>query len=160
MRRTEREITDTEEMLRVLEKCDTLSIGFNGQDYPYVVPVSFGVVRQNDSVIIYFHGAKQGKKVDMIADNPKVCIEGHVFYKVEPTEHGITTRYESIIGFGVVESAEEDEIIPGLESITGHYHYSDYPIGKCKGLPMTNVYKVTISKLTGKRNLAEQIPTE
>jgi len=155
MRRTDREIKDPEEMIEVLQKCNTLCIGFHGKDYPYVVPVSFGVVRKEGSVIIYFHGAQHGKKVDMIEDNPKVCVEGHIFYKVEPTQQGITTRYESVIGFGIVESAEEDEIIPGLESIVSHYHYPDYPIGRCRGLPMTKVYKITINQLTGKRNLAE-----
>lgn len=155
MRRTDREIKDTGEILEVLQKCETLSIGFSGKDYPYVVPVSFGIVRKERSVIIYFHGAKQGMKADMIALNPKVCVEGHVFHKVEPTQMGITTRYESIIGFGIVEDVGEDERIDGLQSIIGHYHYFDYPIEKCTGLSMTKVYKITLDKITGKRNLPE-----
>lgn len=154
MRRTDREIKDEKEIIEVLQKCDTLSIGFHGKDFPYVVPISFGVAIKGTSVVIYFHGAKEGQKADLMKDNPKVCIEGHIFYKVEPTEKGITTRYESIIGFGIVESVGNDEMIEGLESITRHYGYPDYPIGRCKGLPMTNVYKITIDQLTGKRNLA------
>ena len=155
MRRTDREIRDITEIIEVLQRCDTLSIGFSGRDYPYVVPVSFGVVWKENAVIIYFHGARQGKKADMLAANPSVCVEGHIFYKVEPTQYGITTRYESIIGFGTVEEVEGDEIVYGLQSIIDHYQYSEYPIGRCGELPMTKVNKITIDKITGKRNLPE-----
>lgn len=155
MRRVDREMKNAEEIFEVLQKCDTLSIGFNGTVYPYVVPVSFGVVRKEDSVTLYFHGAKQGEKAARIASNPKVCVEGHIFYKVEPTQCGITAHYESIIGFGIVENVDEDEAVYGLQSIIDHYHYSDYPIEKCKELQMTKVYKITLDKLTGKRNLPE-----
>jgi len=155
MKRKEREICRSEDIIDVLKKCNTLSIGFQGDDYPYVVPVSFGIVCKGDKLYIYFHGAKSGYKVEQINKNPVVCVEGHVFHKVEPTKYGITTRYESIIGFGTVEKAEGDEIAAGLKSITEHYNYPEYPIGRCKGLPMTAVYRINIEKMTGKRNLPE-----
>ena len=153
MRRQDRAIENTEEIISVLEKCDTLSIGFHGEAYPYVVPVSFGFVRKGDSILIYFHGAKQGQKIDCIESDPRVCVEGHVFHKVEPTQGGITTRYESFIGFGVVEKADANETVLGLRSIVAHNQRSDHPIENCKGLSMTAVYKITVERFTGKRNL-------
>ncbi len=155
MMRKEREIQDREGIIDVLKKCDTLSIGFQGEQYPYVVPVSFGVVQKEDALFVYFHGAKQGHKVEQIEKNPKVCLEGHVFHEVQPTEYGITTRYESVIGFGTVEKVEGKEVVEGLKSITAHYGYPEYPIGRCRGLPATAVYKIRLERITGKRNVTE-----
>ncbi len=155
MRRKEREVSEFEEIYDILKRCHTLRIGFAGEEYPYVVPVSFGVCRDGERVTIYFHGAKAGYKVDLIHKNPRVCIEGDLFYKVEPTAHGITTRYESVLGFGTIEKAEGNEIIAGLKAITEHYGYVEYPLEKCKGLPMTVVYKIQIATLTGKRNVCQ-----
>lgn len=153
MIRKDREINEMADIMDVLKKCDTLSIAMQGDDgYPYVVPVSFGVAENDDKVTVYFHGAKHGMKTDLLEKNPRVCIEGHVFHKVEPTKYGITTRYESIIAFGTAIKAGGEESITGLKSITAHYGYPGYPIDRCKGLSMAAVYKIEIESITAKRN--------
>jgi len=43
MRRNDREIKSREEMLEILSKCDVIRLGINTLDYPYVVPMNFGV---------------------------------------------------------------------------------------------------------------------
>ena len=153
MNRKDREITNFDDMLAILEKCDTISVGFQGRDYPYVVPVSFGFVPKDGAVTVYFHGARQGLKIDMLKENPNVCVEGHVFVRTEPTQHGITTRYESVIGYGTVERVEGEAAMVGLQSILAHYHYPDVSVESCRGLPMTAVYQINLTKLTGKRNI-------
>ena len=59
----------------VLQRCDTVRIGIQGNKYPYVVPVSFGAEWENEQIAVYFHCAKQGMKVDLIDHNPYVCVE-------------------------------------------------------------------------------------
>jgi len=155
MRRKEREIADFKEIVDVLERCDTIRLGICDGDTPYVVPVSFGVLVDGNSVTIYFHGAKAGYKAELLKINPKVCFEADIFYKTEKTETGITTRYESVIGTGIAELVSDDgEKILGLETILNHYGYHDYPVEQCKGMDMTAVHKITVEKLTGKRNLS------
>lgn len=156
MRRNNHEITDFKEIVDVLEKCNTLRIAFNGDEYPYIVPVSFGIKRNEQDIEIYFHGAKEGFKVEQIEKYPKVCIEGDIFYKTEETHYGITARYESVIGNGVIEKVTDDEIVTGLKAICTHYGYEKYNIEDCKTLPMTAVYKIKVNKLTGKRRLPEE----
>lgn len=153
MRRKEREISDFNEIVDVLERCDTIRLGIFGSEFPYVVPVSFGTCIQGNTIVIYFHGSHYGYKAELLKKNPHVCVEGDIFIKVEPTEHGITTRYESIIGFGVVESLTGDEKIKGLQSIVRHYGFKNYPIGRCKGLDAAHVYKITLSQITGKHSI-------
>ena len=153
MRIKDREVCVREEIEDILERCDTLSIGFQGGDYPYVVPVSFGTLHKEDVLYIYFHSGREGLKVEYIEKSPKVCVEGHIFRGVEKTQNGITTRFESVIGFGTVEKMDGDEKIKGLRLITAHYGHPDYPADRCRGLDMTSVYRIKIESLTGKRNL-------
>ena len=81
--------------------------------------------------VVYFHCAKRGMKIDLLEEHPKVCVEGDIFYKVEQTEQGITTRYESIIGQGRCEFlTEPDEIKRCLRLINDHYGYSEYPLDR------------------------------
>lgn len=155
MRMKSREITNFDEVVDVLVRCKVLRIAFKGDEYPYVVPVSFGMKRSGDEITLYFHGAKEGKKVEQIEKEPKVCIEGDIFYKAEETSYGITAKYESVVGFGMIEQVEGDEILEGLKSICTHYGYADYSLEKCQTLPMTRVYKIKVHELTGKRKLPD-----
>ena len=116
-------------------------------------PVKTGMTN-GEQVTLYFHGARAGYKSQLLAKNPNVCIEGDIFHKVESTEHGITTRYESVIGFGTAEVTEGEEKVRGLRAINAHYGFADYPVERCRGLAGTAVYRITLSSLTGKRNRA------
>ena len=153
MLRKDREITDFKAIVDVLERCDTLRLGLFGSDYPYVVPLSFGMCVEENKVTMYFHGGPRGYKTELLAKNPQACVEGDIFLKVEPTEHGITTRYESVIGFGKVEPVTGEEIITGLQSIVDHYGFSTYQVKNCQGFPAVRVYKMVLTQITGKHNL-------
>ena len=154
MRRKDREVTNPEEILDILRRCDTVRIGLNGDPYPYVVPVSFGLEVEAGKPVVYFHCAREGRKLDLLARDEHVCVEGDIFIKIEPTDHGITTRYESVIGQGVCQIlTEESEIIRGLKSITDHYGYVDYDLSNCRALQFLRVGKITLETLTGKQNL-------
>lgn len=71
MRRKKQEISK-EECLRILreEKRGVLAVA--GDDgYPYAVPLDF--YYDEDEEIIYFHGAREGHKIDAIKRCDKVC---------------------------------------------------------------------------------------
>lgn len=153
LNRKDREITDRQEIISLLGRCDTVRLGLFDGEQPYVVPVSFGLDTAGEDPVIYFHCAKRGMKVDCIRHSQKVCIEADIFYKVEPTERGITARYESVIGFGSISEVEGEEKVYGLTRLLEHYGRFDYPVDKCRGLDGTAVYKIVLHSLTGKRNL-------
>ena len=153
MRRKDREIADFDEQYAILSRLDTIRVAMFDGEYPYVVPVSFGCEKRDGRAVLYFHSAKAGHKVDALAADPHVCIEGDVTFKVEPTDHGITTRYESVIGRGLCELVEDEaEKIRGLRLLCGHYGFMNYDLAGCRGLPMVNVYRITVERLTAKRN--------
>lgn len=157
MRRKDREIISNDEILNILQRSNTIRIAMYGDKYPYVVPVSFGMEILNEKPVLYFHCAKQGLKTEYIEKNPNVCVEADTFFKVQKTEHGITTRYESVIGFGKCEEVKtQAEIIKGLQLILEHYGQTDYPLNRCKGIVNVKIYKIELEEFTGKANPVEE----
>lgn len=160
MRRKDREVQDRAEIFDILKRCDTVRIAMHGEQYPYVVPVSFGMEVKDNKAIIYFHCAKEGFKVDLLKENPFVCVEGDIFIKVEKTEHGITARYESIIGFGECQFITDiDEIKHGLNMLLEHYGHDEYPLERCGGMDHLLLGKIVLNEITGKRNLPGTLTT-
>lgn len=72
MRRKHSEVTDTQEIERVLRSAFIGRMATTGPDgYPYVTPVNFVYYEGN----IYFHCAPTGEKLDNIARDPRVCFQ-------------------------------------------------------------------------------------
>lgn len=92
MRRCDREVTDLAEIQAIIEKSMILHLGLFDEE--------------KNQFIFYMHGARQGHKLDWIAQNPKVCIqiEGEVIldYNHEiPCKYG--AFFTSFIGRGKAE---------------------------------------------------------
>ena len=153
MRRSDREIRNFDEILEVMKKCDVCRIAMQGGEYPYLIPLNFGMAVEGEQVTLYFHGAQTGMKYELLSKNNKVCFEmdcGHVLYT--DMEKGYCTMcYESVIGFGVVEDVPEEEKKAALDILMEHYpapagfRYSEAAV------PRTRVLKLTVESMTGKR---------
>lgn len=153
-RRKDRDVENRDEIYDILKRCDTIKIAMHGDVYPYLVPVSFGAEIVQNKIVIYFHCAQQGAKLDLLRANPHVCVEGEIFLQVEKTAHGITARYESVIGFGKCAFVSDgEEIIHGLKLLTEHYGYNEYPLDRCAGLDHLLVGKIVLDEISGKKNL-------
>lgn len=154
MIRKDREVIDSEGILDILKRCETLRVAVNGSDHPYVFPISFGYEALDGKTTIYFHCAKRGLKIDLIGQGADVCVEGDIFLGFDPVKHGITTRYESIIGFGRCEPVDDsDERMKGLNLLCDHCGFAGYDIANCSSLKGTLVYRIVLDSITGKRNL-------
>jgi uncharacterized protein len=109
MRRNEREIKDLEEIKAIIQGAQVCRIGFSEKDIPYIVPMDFGY--KDDC--LYFHCANEGKKLELIRQNNKVCFEmdiDHHIVKSEGRPCEWSARYRSVIGFGkafVIENLRE-----------------------------------------------------
>ena len=42
MRRKDREITDFDEMMKIIAKCDTCRVAMFDETFPYIIPLNFG----------------------------------------------------------------------------------------------------------------------
>ncbi len=150
MRREQREIKDINLIADLINNTNTIRIGINDTPFPYVVPVSFGYEIIDSKITFYFHGAKIGKKAELLASNQYVCIEGDIFNRYMDTIRSVTCLYESFIGYGKCELLENEKaIIHGLQLILDHCGYCNHKIDS-KYLPATNVYKVQLQSITAK----------
>lgn len=99
MRRKDKEITDFNEMLEIMKKCDVCRIALNDEEFPYIVPLNFGLDIQVDKVLLYFHSAMKGKKLDLITKDNRAAFEmdcDHNFILYEE-RMSCTMGYASII---------------------------------------------------------------
>ncbi|MDR0778588.1 MAG: pyridoxamine 5'-phosphate oxidase family protein [Methanomassiliicoccaceae archaeon] len=158
MRRADREIKDFNEIVDILDRCNTIRLGMNGEEYPYVVPLSFGFEAADEKITIYIHGAKEGLKHDLIAKDNYVCVEASIFHRFikVPRFNNLTTEYESFIGFGEANIAYDDEAIKGLDLICEHAGYKGFRYSVKKALDFARVYKIRLERFTGKRRFVEQ----
>ncbi|MDR0325294.1 MAG: pyridoxamine 5'-phosphate oxidase family protein [Oscillospiraceae bacterium] len=150
MRRADREIKDFDEIIDVLRRAESIRLGINGDPFPYVVPLSFGFEVRDGKVTVYFHGAKEGFKHELLAKNNAVCVEADIFHRYARSENGLTTEYESVIGFGRAIVAEEEDAAHGMDLLLEHCGYPGFAYDRAV-LKIMRVYKIELLSITGKR---------
>ena len=73
MRRKDREVTTVDGIKEILDSCKTACIAMVDGGAPYVVPLNYGYEIKDGNLIMYFHCAKEGRKIDILKRNNKVC---------------------------------------------------------------------------------------
>ena len=150
MRREEKEITDIAEIEKVIKKATCCRIGLVDEDEPYVVPVCFGYERN----AIYFHGALEGRKAELIKKNNKVCFEIDTDVAVVKSEKpcGWTMKYKSVIGVGRASILENDEEkAQALKLIMKQCSEGEFSFSN-SAPDSVLVVKVNIESITGKQS--------
>lgn len=155
MRKSDREIRDYNEILRLLDECQTIRLAMHDESYPYVVPLSYGWEERDGKLFVYFHCAKEGKKLDLIAKNANVCFEADCLAGYKSTNHGVTADYRSLIAFGKAERVYGEELVRGLELLLKHCRIEGYSARECAAKDITAVVRITVDDITGKRRFAE-----
>ena len=156
MRRSEREVTDKNEIFEILLSCQVVRVSFLDDEYPYVVPLSFGAEKEGEAFTVYFHcAANDGKKVKLIEKNNRVCVESDIFDGYHGEGIKITTLYKSVIGFGKAQKCEGDEKVKGLRLLMEHcgYNPADETLKTCASFENAAIYKITLDSVTGKKNV-------
>ena len=151
MRRTDKEIQDQTLISQVIENAQICRLGLAKNNIPYILPVSFGY----DGTGIYFHTAKEGRKIDFMTANNRVCFE---------FEHGVqlirhdsnpckwTFSFQSVIGYGTVrELTELAERTAGLNQVMQHYAGRAWPF-TAEDIEAIRVWRIAIESLTGKQS--------
>jgi nitroimidazol reductase NimA-like FMN-containing flavoprotein (pyridoxamine 5'-phosphate oxidase superfamily) len=154
MRRKDREITDPLEIIKVIEKCDVCRIGLSDGGVPYVVPLNFGYDYIGGKLTLYFHGAREGRKHDIIQRNPVACFEMDCSHKLITADlpEKYTMEYESVMGNGRISlCTEKAEKVHALTRLMKTYakgrsfEFSDHVVDS------VGVFKLDVSDFTGKR---------
>lgn len=108
IRRKEKAIENKEEMIAILESSKYITIAMCQDDVPYLVTLSHGYDREKDC--IYFHCAREGKKVDILTNNNIVwgqAIMDHGYAEGACDHLYATTQFKGTVTF--IEDAKEKE---------------------------------------------------
>ena len=158
MRRKDREVTDNSEITDIIRSCSCCRLGFYDKeaDEVYIVPLSFGYEETATQRIFYFHGAKAGRKVELLKASPKVGFELDTDHELVRGASACNNsmKYKSIIGTGVAEIIENDDekrhaLLAIMQQQTGQSIWDiPYPI-----LAAVCVFKLTVQKLSCKAHI-------
>ena len=155
MRRKDREIKDYKKILEIIDNCDCIRIGFKEQEGTYILPLNFGYESKEDQLTFYFHGAKEGKKVERTKEQNIVGFELDTKHELveNKTACGFSYLYQSIIGKGKLEILDTKESkIQGLTKIMNHYSdKADWEFAE-QMVDRVNVWKLTVTELSCKEH--------
>ncbi|MBD3306438.1 pyridoxamine 5'-phosphate oxidase family protein [candidate division KSB3 bacterium] len=150
MRKKDQEITDFQALEDIIRRSQVCRVAMTTDGIPYVVPLCFGYQDRT----LYFHTAQEGRKIDILRENPQICVEFDLDYEVVPREAACKwgIRYRSVIGSGRAEFIEDPHAKEAaLQVIMQHY-------GKDQGaftfspnsLQRTLIIQVYLDHLSGK----------
>lgn len=136
-----------------IKKCEVIRLALHDDPAPYIVPLNFGYQLIDETFYIYMHCANEGKKLDLLKQNPNVGFELETDVKLLLKDKAAqcTTQYKSIIGTGLVEEVMDyTEKVHGLnvlmEQFTAKYN-NEYPEKLIHGV---TVLKLTVTSIDGK----------
>ena len=155
MRRKDREITDSMRIADIISRCTCCRIGFYDNGEVYIVPLNFGYVVNDNTYVLYFHGAKEGRKLDLIYKNPNVGFEMDTNYALNAADIacGYSALFQSIIGNGFVSMVSEpEEKKLGLSLLMEHNTGKrDWNFDE-KMLNAVAVFKLVVTKISCKEH--------
>ena len=152
MRRKDREITDFNEMIEIVKKCDSCVLALNEEGFPYLIPMNFGMDIEDGQLYLYFHCASEGKKLDLIRKDNRASFEMDCEHKLvlQEEEMECTMGYASVIGQGTIEFVAEEGKLQALKVLMRQYRSEDFQFDT-RMLKVTTVLKMKVIHMTGKR---------
>ena len=150
MRQSEREIKDRKELEEVIMKAEVCRLAMVEDGEPYIVPMNYGYRDGR----LYFHCAREGRKLDILRRNPAVCFEMESEAELVRGERPCqwTTRFTSVVGWGIATvSTDEADVKEGLEALMEHYSPGPHEF-EARPLSLTAIIRVDVTRMTGKRS--------
>lgn len=154
MRRKDREVTDLKEIESILAQCKTCHLAMVDNGYPYVVPLSYTYEVKDDELVLYFHSAKEGRKITILRKNNAVCFEicqegEPIFAEKTPCNSGY--YFSSVHGFGNVEFIDSiDEKCRVLSLLMQHQAGINASFSQAQADSVC-LFRVKTAAFTGKR---------
>jgi len=151
MRRKDKEISNRLEIDKIINDAEVCRLAFAKDNEPYLVPVSFGY----DGANVYIHTAQEGKKIEFLNLNNRVCFEFETDTKI--VTHEIiackwTTSFKSVIGYGrMIRITEDEEAIHALNCIMIKYSGKEWGFTG-RDLSRVFLWKIEIEEISGKKS--------
>jgi uncharacterized protein len=152
-RRTDRKLESSQEMELLLEKSLVGRFAMNTEDGPYLVAVNHLFFDGS----VYFHSASEGRKMEALQADPRVCfmVDEVGPQVLSPRGCGISQIYRSVICFGkaalLTDAATKREI---LERMIRKFVPPAYPVSPMapENIEKTAIVRIAIDSMSGKAN--------
>lgn len=153
MTKREREVTEQEAILEILDQCKIVHLAMVDEGKPYVVAMNYGYTMEDGKLTLYMHGATRGRKLDIMRANPDVYFEMEC--DVVPFGGRIAcqygTAYASVMGSGkarILEALEERKA--GLSAFMKTQTGLDFEFQE-RMISAVSVIRVDVDEYTAKR---------
>ncbi len=158
MRRKDKEIAGRARLEKILARARVCRLAMTAEGpqgpLPYVVPVFFAC---RDGKL-YVHCAQEGRKLDLLARNPRVCVEVDEVRGILPAEKpcAFSSLYRSVIASGtaaqVLEPRAKREALDLLMAkYAGRRTGPGFEFSEAT-LEHTAVLEITMDQITGKQS--------
>ena len=154
MRRKDREIKDLDDIGQILEQCTVCHLGMCCDGMPYVVPMNYGFSLGKQGLTLYFHCAGEGKKLEILRENPQVCFTIDRPLGLMPAEIAcrFSMAFESVIGSGTVRFLNgTEEKVEALRAIMRHYSGREWDTFDPDAVKSVALFAVDAEEFTAKR---------
>jgi nitroimidazol reductase NimA-like FMN-containing flavoprotein (pyridoxamine 5'-phosphate oxidase superfamily) len=153
MRKKEREITAIDEIEAIIGRCDVCRIALTDENIPYIVTMNFGYSGGSQKRL-FFHSAREGRKIDIIRKNNHVCFEMDTDHDLKSGREAcdFSMKYSSVVGWGdIFIVIDDEERREGLDSIMKHYSNRAEFTYKQDVFDKTTILRLEIKTMTGKK---------
>ncbi|GAE86987.1 pyridoxamine 5'-phosphate oxidase family protein [Acetivibrio straminisolvens] len=152
MRRKDREVTEIKELIQIIDQCKVCRIGMQDNAGLYIVPMNFGYTYESNQLVLFFHSAKDGRKVRALKENSDVCFEMDCEHRLITGDIACQYSYsfKSIIGNGkavFIDDVEEKKT--ALSALMKHQTGKDFSFDD-KMVDSVLVFKIIADEFTGK----------
>jgi nitroimidazol reductase NimA-like FMN-containing flavoprotein (pyridoxamine 5'-phosphate oxidase superfamily) len=156
LRRSDRAVTDPVEVDSILDRCEVGRLGLWSRGEPYVIPLHFAYVRGPESLVVYFHGAGEGRKLEAISGGTRACFEAdrRVALVSDTEVCGIGATFESVIGWGqIAPCPDPEEALAGLVALLDKYAPGRSPELTPRDAARVTVLRMPLDQVTAKQRL-------
>lgn len=151
MRRKDKEITDYGIIENILKEEPICRIAMCDWETPYVIPMVFGY----QDGYMYLHSSREGKKIDLLRKNNRICFEVESKVQVVPGEQPCHwgVNYYSVIGMGKAYFVDEPEAKKKALDIMMRKFTKANPLEYSEAmLEQVEVIKIVVEEMTGKQS--------
>jgi len=135
----------------VIRECEICFVGMADRDnIPYVLPMNFGY----QDGIVYLHSAQDGESIDILKENPNVCItfstKNELVHQHPDVACSYRMRSKSVIGWGKVRFEEDtDKKINALNILMKQYTNKTFQYSE-PAVKNVKIWCVRLDKITCK----------
>ena len=144
-------IDKQEEITSIINKCQVCHVAMvDQQGNPYLVPMNFGF----EEGVIYLHSSRSGKKIEILKNNPEVCIEFSTDYFLRYQNEDVacswSMKYRSVLAYGRVTFIEDEtEKVNHLNMIMRNYTPKDFKYNP-PSIREVCCWKIVVEKFEGR----------